>query len=219
MRSLKDTAFLARRKIGLAWLDRQGRRALAVRGHAGLFDRRPAEAKPPVWSDLWFLYRKVRERKPKVVLEFGSGCSTIVYAQALADNAEEGAPGRIWSLDADPHWGQVTIDSMPEHLAPYCDIQITPAIACDFAGVPVWRYRDVPEVTPDLVYLDGPALTKDRRAAVDVLDIEDRFPRGFRLIVDGRAKNCELLERHFKRRYRRERHPILKNTVYDLVDE
>jgi hypothetical protein len=217
MRSLKDTAFLAKRKIGLAWLDSQGRRELAARGYLALFARRPSEAKPPVWSDLWFLYRTVRERKPKVVLEFGSGCSTIVYAQALADNAAEGAPGFLHSLDADPHWGQVTIDSMPDQLRAFCEVTITPAVPCDYEGEKVWRFDDVPDVVPELIYLDGPALTKERRAAVDVLDMEPTFPAGFRLIVDGRSKNCALLEQHFKRQYRRERHPILKNTVYDLL--
>ena len=218
MRSLKDTAFLAKRKIGLAWLDGQGRRELAARGHAGLFDRRPAEAKPPVWSDLWFLYRTVRERKPKVVLEFGSGCSTIIFAQALADYAADGAPGHIHSLDADPHWGRVTIDSMPDHLREFCDIAITPAVPCDYEGEKVWRFQDVPDVVPDLIYLDGPALTRERRAAVDVLDMEPKFPPGCRLIVDGRSRNCALLEQHFKRKYARARHPVLKNTVYDLVE-
>ena len=104
---------IAYRKAGLAVLDHQGHRALARLGYVSLFDARPAAAKPPVWSDLWAIYNQVRERKPKVLLEFGSGCSTIIYAQALADNSAEGAPGFLYSLDAEAHWGQITIASMP----------------------------------------------------------------------------------------------------------
>ncbi|MDP6564267.1 MAG: hypothetical protein QF578_05525 [Alphaproteobacteria bacterium] len=208
----------AYRTAGLVVLDRRARQQFGSRGYLRLFDARPADAKPPDWSDLWFLYAMVRARRPKSILEFGSGCSTIVYAQALADNTAEGAPGFLHSLDADPHWGQVTIDSMPAHLRDVCRVTATERVPADIDGTKVWRFRDVPDVTPDLIYLDGPALTPERRAAIDVLDLEDRFPPGFRLLVDGRSYNCALLERHFKRRYRKTHRRLLKNTSYDLLD-
>ncbi len=184
-----------------------------------LVDARPADAKPPVWSDLWAIYSQVRERKPKVMLEFGSGCSTIIQAQALADNTAQGAPGFLHSLDADARWGQVTINSMPEHLRQYCDITLTERVEDMLGDVPVWRFAQIPDVVPDMIYLDGPALTPERRAAIDVLDMEERFPAGFRLLVDGRSFNRTLLEKHFKRRYDRRHRPILKSTTYDLLPD
>jgi hypothetical protein len=36
-------------------------------------------------------------------------------------------------------------------------------------------------------------------------------------VVDARWKNCDFLEDHFERRYRRERRPYLYNTSYRLV--
>ncbi len=214
---IKQKLAIAYRKAGVAVLNSQGRRALDRLGYLSLFDARPANAKPPVWSDLWAIYSQVRARKPKVLLEFGSGCSTIIYAQALADNAAGGAPGFLHSLDADAHWGQVTIDSMPEHLRQYCDITLTERVEAMLGDVPVWRFARVPDVVPDMIYLDGPALTPERRAAIDVLDMEDRFPEGFRLLVDGRSFNRALLEKHFKRRYERHHRPVLKSTTYDLL--
>ena len=207
------------RKAGLAVLDHQGYRALARLGYVSLFDARPAAAKPPVWSDLWAIYNQVRERKPKILLEFGSGCSTIIYAQALADNAAEGSPGFLHSLDADAYWGQVTIDSLPEHLHQFCNVILTERIEDMLGDVPVWRFALVPDVTPDMIYLDGPALTAERRAAIDVLDMEDRFPPGFRLLVDARTFNCRLLEKHFKRRYNRNHTNVPKLTTYDLLPD
>ncbi|HJO89547.1 MAG: hypothetical protein QF603_15305 [Alphaproteobacteria bacterium] len=219
MSRIKRKLSIAYRKAGLALLNSQGRRALDRLGYLSLFNARPADAKPPVWSDLWAIYRQVRERRPKVLLEFGSGCSTIIYAQALADNAAEGAPGFLHSLDADAHWGQVTIASMPGHLRPYYDIILTDPVEDMLGDVPVWRFAEVPDVVPDMIYLDGPALTPERRAAVDILDIEDKFPPGFRLLVDTRTFNCRLLEKHFKRRYQRHHRRILKSTTYDLLPD
>lgn len=214
----RNKLFAVYRKVGRAYMDAQGRRALATRGYAQLFDARPPDAYPPVWSDLWFLYRLVRECKPKVLLEFGGGCSTLIYAQALADNAAEGAPGHLYSLDADEAWAGVTANSLPEHLKPFCDITYSPALPVEFDGAPAWRFRDVPDVAPDFIYLDGPALTPDRKVAVDVLDLEPRFPKDFQLLVDGRSANCAFLEQHFKRRYEKVHRRLLKNTTYRLLD-
>lgn len=213
----KQKLSIAYRQAGLAVLNGQGRRALRRLGYLALFDARPRDAKPPVWSDLWAIYSQVRERKPKVLLEFGSGCSTIIFAQALADNTAEGAPGFLYSLDADAHWGQVTIDSLPGHLRAFCDITLTERVEAQLGETPVWRFAQVPDVVPDMIYLDGPALTPERRAAIDVLDMEDNFPAGFRLLVDGRSFNRRLLEKNFKRRYDRRHRPILKSTTYDLL--
>ena len=201
-----------------AWgLNRQARRAFAQKGILGLSAGRRAGAKPPVWSDLWFLYMAVTVLKPKVILEFGSGCSTIAMAQALADNAAKGSPGMLYSLDADPKWGQVTIDSMPDHLRELVDLRITPADPIDYEGTPAWRHREVPDVTPDLVYLDGPALEPGRKVAVDVLDLEPRLPVGVRIVVDGRMRNVEFMDRHLTRKVRRKHNSFLKNTVYEVL--
>jgi len=153
----------------------------------------------------------------ELMLEFGGGCSTLIYAQALADNAAEGAPGFLYSLDADETWGAVTARSVPAHLQTFCEVRITPADPVEFDGTPAWRFRDVPDVAPDFIYLDGPALTPDRKVAVDVLDLEDRFPPGFHLLVDGRSRNCAFLEAHFKRRYDKTHRRVLKSTTYRLL--
>jgi hypothetical protein len=195
-----------------------GRRRLRSLGHTALFDRRPPEAKPPIWGDLWYLYSLTRSRKPAVVLEFGSGCSTIILAQAMHDNAREDQPARFVSVEGDERWADVTRTSMPDHLAPAVELVATPAVPDDLGGVPVWRYRNVPDVTPDLIYLDGPSLSPERRAAVDVLDIEERLRPGTCLVVDGRARNVELLARAFLRRWiwRTDRYCL--RTLFELVD-
>ena len=48
-----------------------------------IFSKRPKDALPPVYEDLEFLYDYVTEKQPCTVLEFGSGCSTLVIANAL----------------------------------------------------------------------------------------------------------------------------------------
>jgi len=179
--------------------------------------RRPATAKPPVWPELAVIHREIRRLRPQRVLEFGSGCSTLVIAQALAENAAEGHPGFLESLDADPHWGQVTIDSLPPRLADYCRVAVVPAIPAEHAGIPAWRHREVPPPPFDFIYLDGPALTPEREAALDLLDLEAELAPGTVVLVDGRYPNCRFLEAHLRRRWRRRRRHLLHQTRYELL--
>src|SRR5215475_11061475 len=66
---------------------------------------RPAEAVPGDPGDWWFLYKTIRERHPKLILEFGSGNTTVVQAQALYNNHDG---GRLLSIDASPRWAAST---------------------------------------------------------------------------------------------------------------
>lgn len=67
----------------------RSRRALQARGYLDFLAKRPPDAIPPEPADLWYLYRLVRRTKPRMILEFGSGCSTVLLAQALFDNTKE----------------------------------------------------------------------------------------------------------------------------------
>ena len=55
--------------------------------------------------DLKKIYDLIVERKPKQVLEFGCGFSTIAICVALKNNFEKfGVDGRLYSVDANQKW-------------------------------------------------------------------------------------------------------------------
>ncbi len=181
---------------------------------------RPPEAFPPDYADLLFLYETVLERRPRTILEFGSGCSTLAMALALRDLRESGAPaGRLISIDSDERWAASTERALPPSLRGFCRVLHRPAAPERYNGTPVLRHADLPEVEPDLVYLDGPPLEPGRQVAVDVLDLEDRFPPGFLLIVDGRWVNCMFLKEHLQRPYRFHYRTLFQNSTFELLTE
>jgi len=59
------------------------KRALLSRGYLDFLEKRPPGSLPPEPDDLWYLYRLVRRQKPRTIVEFGSGCSTMFLAQAV----------------------------------------------------------------------------------------------------------------------------------------
>ncbi len=177
------------------------RRALAAADVTPLLRKfgsdRPRGAIRPDWSDLHYLYRLVRERAPDVLLELGSGCSTVVLAAALRDNGH----GHLWSVDVDAEWATATEQGLPAPLRKLVTIVRSHTIEDD-RDVLGWTHANLPDISPDFLYLDSPPLTRERQVAFDPLDLERRFAPGFVMVVDGRYRNARYLSEHLLRAYR-----------------
>lgn len=156
----------------------------------------------PNFADLYDWYTLIRKRQPETVFEFGSGWSTYVIAKALADNADEGETGGVvYSMEADNRWLEHTQRVLPDNLDKYCNVIYSPVEDDSISGKPVFRHTEIPERDPDIVHLDGPALTEDYRVAADMLSIENGLEKPFLLVVDGREENVQFLRHHLTRDY------------------
>lgn len=180
------------RKVWRKWAQQQ----LLKRGYLHFLRHRPSDAIPPDFADLWSLYQTVRHRKPEYILEFGSGCSTVILAQALYDNQS----GYLYSIDSDHHWAEVTSNSMPTHLKRFCEVSHSPVVGIGNTDNLMLRHSRLPDVIPNFLYLDGPPLMEGV-VSVDPLDMEERLPEHFYMVVDGRLENSRFLRRHLKRKY------------------
>jgi hypothetical protein len=207
------------RQAAIGVVQMWARRQMRARNQLELFAARPADAFPPDFGDLWMLYRLIRRLRPRCVLEFGSGCSTIIVAQALWENAESGSAGRLFSVDAVEFWAEQTRRTLPAHVRSLCEVSFSPVIEVEYAGTPAFRHSHVPDVRPDFLYLDGPPLSRERDVAVDPLDLEPRFGPGFTMLVDGRFANVRFLSHHFARRYIVRTNHIYGNTTFTLVEQ
>jgi hypothetical protein len=199
-------------------LRRLHRYRLSRKVDLGFLSRRPPETYPPDFSDLWFLYQTVRKRAPRTILEFGSGASTVVLAQALHDNtaASPGEPGHLYSIDDQRRWADVTTSTIPPHLRELCEVRHIPTVEIDFDGVPCFRHAQLPDVIPDMIYLDGPTFSRQRNIAVDILDIERDLLPDTLLIIDGRGANTEFLKTHLSRPFHLRYRGWYDNTVGTL---
>lgn len=199
----------------------RARQALAEAGALALLEefsaRRPDGGFEPQYDDLWFLYRTVRWRRPLNVLEFGSGCSTVVLAAALAANGE----GHVWSIDADEHWRSATAAGMPAQVDAFVTVTYSPVVGEQRADDTVGVYHtDVPDVPVDFLYLDGPGRVEldisGDRAGTDPLRLEERFRPGFVMVVDGRDRTAAYLRSNLRRRYRYQHQPAGDRHVFEL---
>src|SRR5215471_1227133 len=137
---------------------------------------RESSAFGPDYGDLWFLYNNVRKRRPGTIIEFGSGISTVCLAQALFDNSA----GTLYSIDGNRQWATSTARCIPTHLKPFCEVRYSEVLEVTYAGTPALKHADVPRIIPDFAYLDGPeGVWAERPAAIDLLEMEPDFPKGF----------------------------------------
>lgn len=196
-------------------------------GLRALFAELPADpsALPPDINDLVRLHRLVRERPCVTVLEFGIGCSTIALAHAMDHNeAEHGDLMRaritrnsnlfqVFSVDANERWIEHTRGRVPSHLADRVHLTHSAVSATTFAGRLCHTYDRLPDVVPDLIYLDGPdpadvagsvggltfSCPERTVMAADILVMEPTLLPGTVIVVDGRESNTRFLTRNLQR--------------------
>jgi hypothetical protein len=174
-------------------------------GFTNYFARKkmPVGAFAPEWSDLLNIYELIRRLKPRTILEIGSGCSTLMYAQGLHDNATlDGVAldGKIYSLDASEYWLDATMKYVPDHLHSYIQTSTITSKLIEYEGLEVSVVEPYPISDIDFLYVDG-GLHEDNKLGADALFLEQISSTPFTILVDGRGPTWRFLEKHLKNDY------------------
>lgn len=183
---------------------------------------------PPDYDDLCRLHYLCRSRKVGRVLEFGVGKSTIIMTAAIDLNQKE--YGNYWSnqlqtnnthevhsVDNYQFWIARTLDLMPERLkqTQICHFHLADVITGTFQERICTYYNPLPNVSADLIYIDGPdnlSALGDVRGisprdpdrlpmAADLLAIEHFLEPGTLVVIDGRTANARFLAKNLQRNW------------------
>lgn len=182
---------------------------------------------PPEVDDLVRLHKLIRSKKSFTVLEFGTGYSTFIIADALRKNEIEWNAlkekpvirnkhmFKIFSVDASLKWVETAkskiADSDKERIN-ICHSEVKIGL---HQGQLCHYYVQIPDIIPDFIYLDGPdpkdvqgtvngmSFKCDERTvmAADLLMMEPTMLPGTYIIVDGRTNNARFLHNNFKRNF------------------
>ena len=175
-------------------------RRLKKLGLVEMYINVPQHAYRPDWADLLNIYEMIRKKKPDVVVEFGSGCSTLMFARALADNVF----GHLYSIDASKPFLQRTQNYMPEDLKRYVTLSYSEIEIGEMNGQSVMWHRSVPDVRADFVYLDGPDyhdFSVDIETQADGVLLESNRTKHYTILIDGRWKTFEFTRNNLKEDY------------------
>ncbi len=157
------------------------------------------------YVDYDVLYRRIRETKPREVLECGTGVSTLVVAQALRENAlRDGIRGRVTSMEDMEHWFEMATRLFPDELRDYAEIRLSSKIEDGYTVFRGVRYAEIPDRRYELVFVDGPGTLAPsdgtRSFDFDFLHVVRHAEHPVFGIVDGRLTTCYVLQKVFGRK-------------------
>lgn len=145
------------------------------------------------------LVRLIWLRKPNLVLELGSGVSTVVLAQALKHIGH----GRIVSMDHDAHFAQATRNRLKMHgLSDVAEVVHAPLCSTEVRGNS-YRWYDLGKLKLgnhliEICFVDGPPGNTGQLARYPALPLLQSFmaPDALMLVDDSdRSDEAEMLQR------------------------
>jgi hypothetical protein len=134
--------------------------------------------------------------RPKVILEFGSGISTV--ALALAISRGEQPDRRVISLEQDEAHGETTQRMLRDHgLDGFATVVVTPLVSEMVEGRLSTTYAVSQELRsavgadrPDLIVVDGPAAEAGGRFAT--IPVAHQFTDSAYFVLDDALRDSEL---------------------------
>lgn len=157
----------------------------------------PVTALPPTsgWAAspdlLAHLYRTIRERRPRLILECGSGVSTLIMAYALSKNGS----GRLVTLEHLDEYRQQTAGWLASHsLSDIVDLRLVHLVPVKIEDRE-WLWYDpvsIPDETFDLVFIDGPPEATGEEARFPAMPLlHDRLSPQAVIVLDDAARKEE----------------------------
>ncbi len=183
----------------------------------------------PEENDLSRIHFLILNRKVISYLEFGSGYSTLFAAHAISilkyffydyvkDKFRYDNPFRIYSIEESRKYLTLT-KKLCKKFQNFISIKFSPVdITVDNFKL-VQSYRNLFDINPDFIYLDGPSTYSNKKKvnglcfnnnfrmplSIDILKYEYLVEPGTFILVDGRATNAIFLKNHLSRSWKMER--------------
>ena len=136
----------------------------------------------------------IREQRPRLIVELGSGVSTLICAHTLKQLGE----GRVISLDHDAFYGDITKENVRRHgLEDWADVRHAPIEPKSIEGQD-WQWYATSQLPADaqidLLIVDGPPRGVQKLA---------RYPAA-KVLFDRLSPNCTIVMDDTNRKDERE---------------
>jgi len=134
--------------------------------------------------------------RPKVILEFGSGYSTLAFALAISRGDVPNR--RVISLEQDEAHGETTQRMLRDHgLEEFATVVVAPLVEATVEGRLSTTYGDSEELrsavgadSPELIIVDGPAADAGGRFAT--IPVAHQFTASALFVLDDALRDSEL---------------------------
>ncbi len=159
----------------------------------------------PDYCDLYNLYKIIINRNPKIVVEIGSGYSTMIIAKALEINKKKfNIQPKLYSLEQDDHYKNLIQNYLQRNLSydsnSFIQIMKTELKIINFKGNKVSICKNFPTENINFIYEDR---TDHEYYAIagDAILIENKMPQDFCICVDGMKATVDFYKKNLIRNY------------------
>jgi hypothetical protein len=186
------------------------------------------EGKPyaPRYAKLCLLHALALQRRAITVLEFGSGFSTAILADAMArlapvfgdwasSNTRCDRPFHVFAVEEEQRFVEITRRRLRGVLAAHATVSRSSLDIITHDSRIATVFSRLPNVAPDLIYLDGPSqygttaelngfsFNSQARMpmSADILRFEFFLEPGTLVIIDGRTQNARFLRSYLRRNW------------------
>jgi hypothetical protein len=199
------------------------------------------EAFPAELDDLIRLHYLVVTRKVTTILELGVGKSTFVfddaleynktkYGQYISSNLRRSNLFECHSIDNNAKWLDEVTKSNITNTVKYYFSEVNMST---FNGKICTFYDELPNVCPDLIYIDGPdqfSVKNDIRGistrhpdrlpmSGDILAIEHFLLPGTLIVIDGRTANARFLKANLQRDWNYVYYEEYDQHIFELLEQ
>lgn len=205
------------------------------------FEEKPFE---PEYDDLCRLHYLALCRKFINVLEFGSGFSTAIIADALRlltnhfgswtkTNVRCENPFHVFAVEEEQRFLEITQKRLGSSLTQFATVSRSSVELITFDNRFATVYSKLPNISPDFIYLDGPSqfgttaeingfsFNSQARMpmSADILRFEFFLEPGTLILVDGRTQNARFLKAYLKRNWAYQHDPIGDIHYFELQEK
>jgi hypothetical protein len=205
------------------------------------FEEKPFE---PEYNDLCRLHWIALSRKVINILEFGSGYSTAILADAMRtlgkyfgewakNSIRSENPFHVYAVEEEQRFLEITQSRLGSKLQTFATVSRSSVDILIHDNRIASVYSKLPNISPDFIYLDGPsqfATTQEINGfsfnskarmpmSADILRVEFFLEPGTLILVDGRTANARFLKSYLRRNWAYLHDPIGDIHYFELQEE
>lgn len=154
---------------------------------------------------LWRAVRLILKERPSLILECGTGLSTIVLAAAvkLLRSKIPGYQGKVISMESVDLWFETAKKNLPDKYADVVELVLGPRVKYEFLFFRGYRHSNIPPLDYDFVFLDGPSYDDENGGSfcADVFHVAEISSAPIiRGVIDTRVSSVCVLQKVFGKR-------------------
>ncbi|HXR49430.1 MAG TPA: hypothetical protein VN778_00165 [Verrucomicrobiae bacterium] len=221
--------------------DRMASKNSALEKSVSALEEKPFE---PEYDDLCRLHWIALSRKVINTLEFGSGYSTAILADAMRilnkyfgewakNSIRSENPFHVYAVEEEQRFLEITQLRLGAKLQSFATVSRSSVDILTHDNRIVSVYSKLPNISPDFIYLDGPsqfATTQEINGfsfnskarmpmSADILRVEFFLEPGTLILVDGRTANARFLKSYLRRNWAYLHDPIGDIHYFELQEE